>query len=122
MSASPGRPPRGAGAPGAALLLTDYGRAAGEFGSLFYSWPLLAAVPCGDGRPVLVLPGPTAKAVTGLRGRLNHLSDEHATTVTLTGWSLGGIYARQLARRTPTSVRQVITLGSPIRLAILSPH
>jgi len=71
---------------------------------------------------VLVLPGPTAKAVTGLRGRLNHLSDEHATTVTLTGWSLGGIYARQLARRTPTSVRQVITLGSPIRLAILSPH
>ncbi len=58
MSASPERPPRGAG-PEAALLLTDYGRAVGEFGSLFYSWPLLAAVPRRDGRPALVLPGLT---------------------------------------------------------------
>jgi len=34
----------------------------------------------------------------------------------LFGWSLGGIYARQLARHTPDVVRQVITLGSPFRL------
>ena len=33
------------------------------------------------------------------------------------GWSLGGIYARTLARDTPYAVRQIITLGSPIRLA-----
>ena len=32
------------------------------------------------------------------------------------GWSLGGIYTRQLARRSPDAVRQVITLGGPIRL------
>jgi hypothetical protein len=29
------------------------------------------------------------------------------------GWSLGGIYARELARRAPECVRQVITLGTP---------
>ena len=33
------------------------------------------------------------------------------------GWSLGGIFARDLARRSPDSVRQVVTLGSPFRLA-----
>ncbi|MGB6117377.1 MAG: alpha/beta hydrolase [Mesorhizobium sp.] len=33
--------------------------------------------------------------------------------VSLVGWSLGGIYARQLAKMRPDMVRQVITLGSP---------
>ena len=33
--------------------------------------------------------------------------------VSLVGWSLGGIYARELARRAPDAVRQVITLGTP---------
>jgi pimeloyl-ACP methyl ester carboxylesterase len=32
------------------------------------------------------------------------------------GWSLGGIYARALARWRPGAVRQVITLGSPFRM------
>ena len=60
--------------------------------------------------------GPTRKVVHGLRARLAYLTDRHQRPVTLIGWSLGGIYARQLARRTPQAVRQVITLGSPIRL------
>jgi pimeloyl-ACP methyl ester carboxylesterase len=33
--------------------------------------------------------------------------------VSLVGWSLGGIYAREIARAAPHMVRQVITLGSP---------
>ena len=33
--------------------------------------------------------------------------------VSLIGWSLGGIYARQLAKMMPDKVRAVITLGSP---------
>ena len=33
--------------------------------------------------------------------------------VTLIGWSLGGLYAREVAKRRPELVRQVITLGSP---------
>jgi pimeloyl-ACP methyl ester carboxylesterase len=36
--------------------------------------------------------------------------------VSVIGWSLGGIYARELARQDPASMRQVITLGSPFAL------
>ena len=35
--------------------------------------------------------------------------------MSLIGWSLGGVYARELARRFPSDVRQVITLASPFR-------
>ena len=35
--------------------------------------------------------------------------------MSLVGWSLGGIYARQVARRAPEAVRLVVTLGSPFR-------
>lgn len=34
--------------------------------------------------------------------------------VSLIGWSLGGVFARELARAQPQHVRRVITLGSPI--------
>jgi pimeloyl-ACP methyl ester carboxylesterase len=33
--------------------------------------------------------------------------------VSLVGWSLGGVFARELAKRIPDKVRQVVTLGSP---------
>ncbi|NEL55911.1 alpha/beta hydrolase [Modestobacter sp. CPCC 205119] len=61
--------------------------------------------------------GPTALAVDGMRERLEQLHHRHDRPVTVIGWSLGGIYARDLARRTPHAVRQVITLGSPFRMA-----
>src|SRR5687767_2417215 len=32
----------------------------------------------------------------------------------LVGWSLGGLYARELARAEPDCVRAVVTLGSPV--------
>lgn len=34
--------------------------------------------------------------------------------VSLVGWSLGGLYARELAKRMPDKVRQVITIGTPL--------
>jgi pimeloyl-ACP methyl ester carboxylesterase len=61
--------------------------------------------------------GPTEACVTGMRDRIDDLSDRYGEPISLVGWSLGGIFARDLARRTPDSVRQVITLGSPFRLA-----
>ncbi|MBW8765616.1 MAG: alpha/beta hydrolase [Geodermatophilales bacterium] len=61
--------------------------------------------------------GPTAACVNGLRDKLEYLSGRYRRPVTLIGWSLGGIFARDLARRSPDSVRQVITLGSPFRIA-----
>lgn len=35
--------------------------------------------------------------------------------VSIIGWSLGGIYGRELAKKTPNLVRQVITLGTPFK-------
>jgi len=46
----------------------------------------------------------------------NLLTEIHTTTarkVSIVGWSLGGIYARDLALQSPDMVRSVITLGSP---------
>jgi predicted esterase len=41
------------------------------------------------------------------------VSNVYQRRVSLVGWSLGGIYAREIARRRPDLVRQVITLGTP---------
>jgi pimeloyl-ACP methyl ester carboxylesterase len=44
------------------------------------------------------------------------LTDIHTTSgrkVSIVGWSLGGIYARDLALQAPDMVRSVITLGTP---------
>jgi pimeloyl-ACP methyl ester carboxylesterase len=41
------------------------------------------------------------------------LADKHGQPVSLIGWSLGGVYARELAKRHPTETRCVITLGTP---------
>ncbi len=60
--------------------------------------------------------GPTDRILDGIQDRLIELHDRHERTITLVGWSLGGIYARELARNNPEAVRQVITLGSPFRL------
>lgn len=38
----------------------------------------------------------------------------HDEPMLLVGWSLGGIYARELARAEPDRVRAVVTLGSPV--------
>lgn len=46
---------------------------------------------------------------------------EHKQKITLIGWSLGGIYARQVAKDRPHLIRQIITLGSPFR-AIHKPN
>jgi pimeloyl-ACP methyl ester carboxylesterase len=46
----------------------------------------------------------------------DRLADIHAATgrkVSIVGWSLGGVYARDLALQAPEMVRCVVTLGSP---------
>ena len=45
--------------------------------------------------------------------RLRELRARTGRAVSLVGWSLGGILARELAKRAPHDVRLVITLGSP---------
>jgi dienelactone hydrolase len=60
--------------------------------------------------------GPTEAVVNRLRARLAELAETSGRRVSIVGWSLGGLYAHELARRSPGSVRQVITLGSPVGL------
>jgi len=57
--------------------------------------------------------GATETIVEGLGKRFHALRARHRRRLSIVGWSLGGIYARELARRFPDDVRQVITLGSP---------
>ncbi|BAT61367.1 alpha/beta hydrolase family protein [Variibacter gotjawalensis] len=45
--------------------------------------------------------------------RIRELRERYGRKVSLVGWSLGGLYARQLAKLLPDDVRLVITLGSP---------
>ncbi|MFM9977788.1 MAG: lipase family alpha/beta hydrolase [Sphingomonadaceae bacterium] len=59
--------------------------------------------------------GPKAIGREGekLIARLESIYEKTGRKVSLVGWSLGGILARQLSRRRPEMVRQVISLGSP---------
>jgi pimeloyl-ACP methyl ester carboxylesterase len=48
-----------------------------------------------------------------LAERVRALHALHGRKVSLVGWSLGGVYARELAKCAPDAVRQVITLATP---------
>lgn len=45
--------------------------------------------------------------------RVRQIHQDTGRTVSLIGWSLGGIYAREFAKALPDHVRSVITLGTP---------
>ncbi|MEO6199323.1 MAG: alpha/beta fold hydrolase [Sphingomicrobium sp.] len=55
--------------------------------------------------------GARADLLERLERSLDRVEDKRP--VLLVGWSLGGIYARELARHRPRRVRAVVTLGSP---------
>ncbi len=127
--------------------LTDFGRAAAEYGHFrFNRKAIMASLPKGDGHPVLFLPGfatgdwamkgmrdtfrelgyfvhgwkcgtntgPSDALLENLRSRFEALSEKHnGAKISIVGWSLGGIYARELARAYPDKVRCVVTLGTP---------
>src|SRR6266851_6591345 len=57
--------------------------------------------------------GPTEAVIAGLPYALRALVERTGGPVSIVGWSLGGIYAREMAREHPGQVRQVITMGSP---------
>ena len=48
-----------------------------------------------------------------IEGRLLELHARHGRKVVLIGWSLGGLYAREIAKRQPQAVAKVISMGSP---------
>jgi pimeloyl-ACP methyl ester carboxylesterase len=58
---------------------------------------------------------PSQEMIGRLRDRLARLHAQDARPMSIVGWSLGGIYAREIARASPEAVRAVVTLGSPFR-------
>jgi len=56
--------------------------------------------------------GPTVRLLRGAADQLAVLSQRHGP-VSIVGFSMGGLFARRLAQRTPTQVRRVITVCSP---------
>jgi pimeloyl-ACP methyl ester carboxylesterase len=63
-----------------------------------------------SGRNVLV----DNALISRLETQLQRLNDDSGRKVSLVGWSLGGVLARELAKLHPDRVRLVISLGSPI--------
>lgn len=57
--------------------------------------------------------GPREGVLEGAKRQLETLAQSTGMQVSLVGWSLGGIYARELAKEMPELVRCVITLGTP---------
>jgi pimeloyl-ACP methyl ester carboxylesterase len=59
--------------------------------------------------------GPTDRALDGSEAALRALQRRHGRRVSVIGHSMGGLIAREIAKRAPGAVRQIITLCSPIQ-------
>lgn len=57
--------------------------------------------------------GPDPDRFDAIEARLLELHARHGRKVVLIGWSLGGLYAREIAKRQPQAVAKVISMGSP---------
>ncbi len=57
--------------------------------------------------------GPRQGVLRGCNESVRALFARHACPVSLIGWSLGGLYAREMAKELADHVRCVITLGTP---------
>ncbi len=73
----------------------------GRLGYPTYGW--------GLGRNV----GPTTAILDGLTRAVEDLQRSHRRSLSIVGWSLGGVFGREMARMSPEKIRQVITMGSP---------
>jgi pimeloyl-ACP methyl ester carboxylesterase len=58
--------------------------------------------------------GPDQATMDKLCADFEQIYHDHGELVSIVGHSLGGIYARELAKLYPDRVRRIITLGSPI--------
>jgi hypothetical protein len=58
--------------------------------------------------------GDPRRDVDRLARRVLELADDRGPDISLVGWSLGGVIAREVARRHPQVVRRVITYGTPV--------
>lgn len=57
--------------------------------------------------------GPTPEKFAFLLARVGRIARVSGQPVALVGWSLGGLFAREIARQIPPAVSRVITMGTP---------
>src|SRR5260221_5120633 len=57
--------------------------------------------------------GPRAGVIEHCLDKVRKVRRDSGRKVSLVGWSLGGVFAREIAKRVPEDVRCVIPLGSP---------
>ena len=57
--------------------------------------------------------GPSVENFARLEQRMLDIRQQARQPIVLLGWSLGGVFARELAKRHPSAVGKVITMGSP---------
>ena len=57
--------------------------------------------------------GPRPGVLEAAREQVERLFGQSGKKLSLVGWSLGGVYAREIAKELPHMVRSVITLGTP---------
>jgi hypothetical protein len=57
--------------------------------------------------------GPSEANLRYLERRLVEVHERYGREVVLVGWSLGGLFAREIAKRRPDLVAKVVTMGSP---------
>jgi pimeloyl-ACP methyl ester carboxylesterase len=55
-----------------------------------------------------------AQREADMQALVKSIYKEHDQKVSIVGWSLGGVFAREVAKACPDMVRSVISLGSPI--------
>jgi pimeloyl-ACP methyl ester carboxylesterase len=105
------RLPRGDGHP--VLVLPGFGGFDATTLPLRYFLRKLGYIPYGWGQGTNR--GITDQTLMQLTRRLEEIHSRHQKKVSLIGWSLGGVIAREVARKHVDWVRSVITLGSPLR-------
>ena len=57
--------------------------------------------------------GPTPENFAFLLKRVANLARTEGAPVALVGWSLGGLFAREMAKNRPDAISRVITMGTP---------
>ncbi len=57
--------------------------------------------------------GPTAQTIDMLAARVRAVEERYGKKVVLIGWSMGGVFAREVAKVVPERVDKVISMGSP---------
>ena len=57
--------------------------------------------------------GPRPDSLEKIDARVDAIRQESGAPVTLVGWSLGGLYAREYAKFSPEKVGGVVTMGTP---------